>query len=363
MKILQIINSLDTGGAEKLLLETIPIYIEKGVEMDILVLNGKDYPFMTELKELNCCKIYSLGFQSVYNPIHIFKIIPYLKKYDLIHVHLFPAQYWVVLAKLVSFSKSKLIFTEHNTSNRRLESQLFSLIDKHFYRFYTAVICITTEIKELLLNHTRLPLTRLHLIENGVNLINIINAKALKKEDINVSLKHTDKIIIQVSSFRPQKDQATLIRAMKLLPDNIKLFLIGDGLLRNDCEALVMKLYLQKRVLFLGLRIDVPQLLKTSDIVVLSSKYEGLSLSSIEGMASGKPFVASDVPGLSEIVKNAGVLFECGDVKELADIIKELLDNPKYYSDVVLSCQAKAVGYGINRMIDSHILLYKSLLE
>jgi glycosyltransferase involved in cell wall biosynthesis len=51
-------------------------------------------------------------------------------------------------------------------------------------------------------------------------------------------------------------------------------------------------------------------LLKTADIVVLSSHYEGLSLASIEGMASGKPFIASDVPGLHEVVKGADLLFE-----------------------------------------------------
>ena len=48
MKILQVINSLATGGAEKLLLETLPLYRDKGIDMDVLVLNGADHPFMNE---------------------------------------------------------------------------------------------------------------------------------------------------------------------------------------------------------------------------------------------------------------------------------------------------------------------------
>ena len=84
---------------------------------------------------------------------------------------------------------------------------------------------------------------------------------------------------------------------MQLLPLEVKLVLAGEGVLKKKCQDLVETLKLKERVVFLGLRMDIPQLLKTADVVVLSSKYEGLSLSSIEGLAAGKPFVASDVPG------------------------------------------------------------------
>ena len=103
MKIVHIINNFASGGAEKLLLDTIPLYREKGIEVDLLLLNGKPSPFMNALKEKGCCSIYSLGLNSEYNPIQVFKLVPFLKKYDIAHVHLFPSQYWAVLAKLLSF--------------------------------------------------------------------------------------------------------------------------------------------------------------------------------------------------------------------------------------------------------------------
>lgn len=106
---------------------------------------------------------------------------------------------------------------------------------------------------------------------------------------------------------------------------------------------------------------DVPQLLKTADIIVLSSKYEGLSLSSIEGMASGKPFIASDVPGLKEIVSGAGVLFEQGNAIELAEKINKLLEDKEYYTEIVESCQKRAQEYDIIKMVDKHIQLYESI--
>jgi glycosyltransferase involved in cell wall biosynthesis len=361
MKILQIINCLATGGAEKLLLETIPLYRKKGIEMDILVLNGTNYPFMKQLMEIDCCNVYSLGSKSVYNPSAIFKIIPYLRKYDLVHIHLFPAQYFVVLAKLVSFSKVKLVFTEHNTANRRMGNTFFRLFDQFIYSHYQTVICITNEVKQILEKHIGLSNNRLVVIENGVNIEAIKKSKSYTKDKIHSGIDKEDTLIIQVSGFREQKDQPTLIRSLRFLPDTYKVLLVGEGVMQKICEDLVQELQLQNRVFFLGLRMDVPQLLKTSDIVVLSSKYEGLSLSSIEGMASGKPFIASNVPGLEGIVSGAGIVFDQGNAKELAVAIEKLMKNPDYCQAVAKACQERANQYDINVMVDKHIQLYESI--
>ena len=145
------------------------------------------------------------------------------------------------------------------------------------------------------------------------------------------------------------------------LPKTVKLIFVGDGVLRNECERLVKELNLERRVFFLGIRTDVPQLLKSSDIVVLSSKYEGLSLSSIECMASGKPFIASDVPGLNDIVNGAGLLFPVGDEIVLAKHIMDLLNNESYYNEVAERCLERAEKYSINIMVAKHLNLYKAL--
>jgi glycosyltransferase involved in cell wall biosynthesis len=359
LKVLQIINSLSTGGAEKLIVETLPLYRELGVEMDVLLFDGTPFPFYKKLEETKCCTIFSLGLKSVYNPIAIFKLIPYLIKYDIVHVHLFPSQYYVVLAKWLSFSKTKLIFTEHNTSNRRLENPLFKWIDQFIYRGYNKIVCITEEIQKIILVHTQFPSSRTEVILNGIVLQEYYQAVPYEKEVLK--FKETDKIVIQVSGFREQKDQPTLIKSLLHLPQEVKLVLVGVGVLKNSCEDLVSQLRLQDRVFFLGVRTDVPRLLKTADIVVLSSKYEGLSLSSIEGMASGKPFLASNVPGLTEIVSGAGVLFTLGDEKELAQKIMNLLNDDKLYQSVVATCETRANEYDIKKMIAQHITLYKSL--
>jgi len=361
MKILQVINNLATGGAEKLLLESLPFYVEKGIKMDVLVLNGTSYPFLEALKNLNCCNVYSLGLHSVYNPIHIFKIIPYFKKYDIVHVHLFPGQYWVVLAKPLSFSKSKLLFTEHSTSNRRIKNKWLKHLDRFFYHRYDKIICITDQVSDVICNYSGLPKNKFTVIQNGVSLSKFKTAQKISINNLFKDNEPAKKFIIQVSSFQEPKDQLTLIKSLCYLPSYVKLILVGQGVLKDETEAFVKNRNLSDRVIFLGLRMDVPQLLKTADIIVLSSKYEGLSLSCIEGMASGRPFIASDVPGLSEVVKDAGILFEQGNSEELAEKILQLLRDKNYYDRVVESCQIRAAQYDIQTMIDKHIALYESL--
>lgn len=359
MKVLHIINSLATGGAEKLLIDSLPKYQDYGVEVDLLLLNGKEHPFLKSFQDNFRGKIFSLGTKSVYNIFNVFKIIKYLNKYDIVHVHLFPSQYFVVFAKIISLSKTQLIFTEHNTSNRRLQNYIFRKFDKLIYGFYKNIVCISEEIREILIKHTHLDKSRFVLIENGIDLSKINNVKPLQKNTIDNKINSDDKILIQVSGFRKQKDQKTLIRALLHLPEYIKLVLVGDGVLKNECEAYTRDLGLSQRVVFLGQRLDVLELLKTSDIVVLSSNYEGLSLSSIEGMASNKPFLASNVPGLREIVKDAGILFSLGNDKEIAQNVNNLLLDSTYYNMVVDKCLARASSFDIIKMVKKHIQLYK----
>ncbi|MCG2779427.1 MAG: glycosyltransferase [Weeksellaceae bacterium] len=363
MKILHLINSLATGGAEKLIVETIPLYREKGIEADVLLLNGTEHPLYKELQENSCCRIFSLGQTSVYNPMLIGKIIPYLRNYDLIHVHLFPAQYFAIAAKRLSFSKKPFLFTEHSTSNRRFISKKYKLADQIIYNSYSNIICITNNVKEAVLRQTRMRTAKLTVIENGINLEKVNNASPYPRAALDPQLSEKDFLLLQVSSFQEPKDQPTLIRSLYHLPDHVKLLLAGDGILRKECEQLVQELNLQHRVFFLGLRNDIPSLLKSCDIIVLSSKYEGLSLSSIEGMASGKPFVASEVPGLSDVVGGAGVLFPQGDDQKLAEEILQLLNDREHYAAVAERCKIRASQYDIHKMVDQHIALYRKLMS
>jgi glycosyltransferase involved in cell wall biosynthesis len=358
MRVVHVINSLATGGAEKLLLDSIPIYNNKGITTDLLLLNDNHQIFLKQLEEKKCCSVFKLSNKSVYNPLLILKIIPFLRKYDIVHVHLFPALYWVALAKMISFSKTRLIYTEHNTNNRRRRLLLFKILDRIIYGKYDTVIAITNEVKDLLLHHLNNNYSnKMVVVNNGVDLDVITKAKPYSKNDFFDDDKAL--ISIQVARFHPQKNQETLIKAIQLLPENFKLILVGDGDLLEESKKRVEATNLQHRILFLGNRNDVPQLLKTADFVVLSSNFEGLSLSCIEGLASGKPFIASDVPGLKEIVRHHGIVFENGNETKLAQIILDLSTNKVEYEAVANKCIQRSKDFSILKMIENYINLYK----
>lgn len=363
MKILHIINSLATGGAEKLLLETLPKYNALGLKADLLLLNGADTPFLKELQKHDCCEIFIWGTGSPYHPKFILKLIPFFKNYDLVHVHLFPANYFAAFAKLISFSKTPLVFTEHSTSNRRFRNTWFNAVNKQVYKIFSKIICITEEVCLVVKQKTQIAPDKMVFINNGVDLIKFIEAKPLSRQKIDLSLRTDDFLLIQVSSFRKQKDQGTVIRALLALPGNVKLLLAGEGPLRVEHEDLVRDLSLTERVFFLGNRLDIPNLLKACDAVVLSSNYEGFGLVAVEGMASGKPFLASDVPGLREVVAQAGLLFPKGDHKKLAEQIEQLRIDPVFYETVSQWGEKRASFFDIDQMVEKHITLYGNLLN
>jgi glycosyltransferase involved in cell wall biosynthesis len=367
MKVLQIINSLGTGGAEKLLLDTLPLYRDKGIVMDVLLLWDNDSMFTQKLRELNCCTIHVLKksntYKDIYNLTHIVKIAKILRGYDIAHVHLFPAQYFTVLANLFTGNSCKLLFTEHNTSNSRMQSKFFSSIDRFVYKGYKKIVAITQGVNEVLQDYLKSQTSRIVTIENGVDIVKVKKALPVLMKKIVFALSLNDKIIVQVGGFRMQKDQDTTIKALQILPKKFHLLLVGDGERKEALQQLITLNNLNDRVHFLGQRSDVFSILKSANFVVVSSHWEGFGLAAVEGMAANKPVLASNVNGLKEVVEGAGILFERGNENQLATIIKELDADTNYYNSVAEACLLRAKQFDITIMVEKHIQLYTELYE
>ena len=180
--------------------------------------------------------------------------------------------------------------------------------------------------------------------------------------------KHGSFEILMVAAFRPQKDHPTLIRALQFLPKEYRLQFAGGAETEEDrqyllnCKALVLELGLENRVRFLGIQPDIPSLMANCDVVVLSSFYEGFGLSALEGMAAGKVVIASDVPGLRELVSGAGILFPQGDANALAARIQEACENPEKAREIGQKCRERARKYDIAETARKYRELYESVL-
>lgn len=360
MKVLHLINSLSMGGAENLLMNLAIQQYSMGYDVTVLQLvKSKNGTLLEQIKRADIQVISLKNAGSVYNPILIFSIIPYLRRYNIIHVHLFPALYWTGLAKILSFSSVPLVFTEHSTFDRRRGNMFLHLMDSFIYKCaYKEVIACSDKALESFKKYY--PRMKAISISNGIDIEKYKNAEPYTKWTL-CRVKEDSFIITMVARFAYPKRQDVIIKALALLPFNFHVVFVGGE--SFDPKLLIIKeqvktLGLSERVHFLYTRSDIPKILKTSDVVVMSSEYEGLSLSSIEGMACGKPFIATNVNGLREIVQGAGVLFECGDEKGLADILLKLSIDKVYYQTVAEQCMARASKYDIHIMVQKYLSEY-----
>lgn len=364
MKILFVITSLRNGGAEHLVAELLSRLKAQGQDMELIVFDGTTTStFECILKDGIKVHILGKGALNMWNPFHILKLRNIIKQgnYDIVHTHNSPAQ---ILTSLAGVKKlSKLVTTEHNTTNRRRGKWWGNILDKRVYSAYNHIVCVSEQTKDNLEKHIEIEPKRISVIPNGVDTMKFSNSSTESYSKNIPSADVGSKIIFMAGAFRKQKDQQTLIRAMRHLPDNFILWLAGGWILRKECEKLCSDLGITDRVLFLGERDDIPELLKRADIVALSSHYEGMSLSAIECMASGKPFIASKVPGIIEIAENAAILVPEGDDEAWAKAILQISVNQMIAADIVKKCKERAKKFDIKKTLDAHLNLYKNLCK
>jgi glycosyltransferase involved in cell wall biosynthesis len=355
MRILHIITSLRIGGAEHLLVDLLPQLSVHGHAVEVLAFDGTKTGFYERLEQAGIpIHFFGIGYGEMYNPLNYFRLKRFFSQhtYDIVHTHNTPCQ--LLVAMLKRHFSLNLVTTEHNTTNRRRKWSWLRPMDRWMYRQYGAVICVSEKTKTNLIQSLgdKDLEERIHLVYNGVQLANYHSSANHNKE--------SEKQVLMVAGFRTQKDQPTLIRAFKLLPEDYHLILVGDGPCRKACETLAESLNIAHRVTFTGVRTDVPELLAKAEVVVLSSHYEGMPLACIEAMAAGKPVIASAVDGLQEVVEGAGLLFPHQDAQQLETLIERICTDDALRAEVARKCLARASQYDLTRMVEAYLKIYEA---
>ena len=364
MRILHIIDELMMGGAENLLIGLAGEQQARGNDVTVVPLVCPSHTPVRdkmEARDVKVCPIKSSG--SVYNPLFVGRIIKLIKGFDVVHVHLFPALYWAGLARMLSRSKTPFVFTEHSTTNKRRGNKFLHATDRFVYQhsYQMIVACSDKALETFQESYPTVPHVR--VINNGVDTKVNESAQPYTKQEL-LGVPEDCFLMTMVARFMSMKRQDTMVEALAQLPTAIHAVFVGgeekdEGLIR--VKELARDLGVAERVHFLYIRKDVPRILKTSDVIMMASDYEGLSLSSLEGMAAGKPFVASDVNGLREVVGGAGILFENRNPEALAKAILRLYEDKSYYDAVADRCASRAKEYDQGKMVDAYMDLYQSL--
>jgi L-malate glycosyltransferase len=145
----------------------------------------------------------------------------------------------------------------------------------------------------------------------------------------------------------------------------LEFMLVGDGPLRPGLEAMVGKLGLRERVIFMGERHDIPAVLAASEISVLPSISESLSNSIMESMAAGVPVVACRAGGNDELIRDGenGFLVPTADAEALAERIDTLVQQPELRKSLGVTARQDARRFSVERVCGKYERLYASLLE
>jgi len=360
IKILNIIDSLNAGGAESLL-KNFVIESKKynKFQTEICTLYSSKF-FEDEIKKNNIT-VHNLNLKFKYDLLGIFRIIKLIKKekIDIVHVHLFPASLFVAITSFFLSKNVKFIFSEHSTYNRRRSLKIFKLVDKFIYSRYSKIICVSKQVENSLLKWLPQLKESLIMIPNGIPILKSTNKKYPKIYDV-----------LLVGRLEKVKGIDILLKAINILKNkyrkDLKIAIAGDGSLKENLKNLVKELKIDNEVNFLGNRKDVEKLMYCSKILVLPSRYEGFGLVIIEAMSRQLPIIATRVGGIPDIIENNkdGLLVPPENPEELAKAIDRLLENKHLRTELAKNAYKKVKeNYSIETYTKKILNLYKSLIK
>jgi len=361
MKVLQVIDSLRMGGAETLVARLHAGFRERGIECEYYLLSSQNSELEKGLLAQGA-RVHAPLKASVYSPRHIFALSGQLRtcKYDVVHVHLFPAQLWAAIAAKLTNTTASLITTEHSTANRRRNRFCFAM-DRFMYAPYQRIACISDAARTNLVQWLAEASDKLVEVPNGIDVDEFAAAAALDKKTAFSIPDENLPVVISVGRLEDVKNHEILMRAISAIP-NVHLAIVGTGPLEGRLRQLADTLGIAARVQFLGRRLDVSRLLKTADIYVQPSRWEGFGIAALEAMASGLPVVVSNVPGLAEVVADAGLRFPPGDHEQLVTCLKMLLENVELRQRLSRAARERAKQFSVAKTRDCYEGLYREVV-
>jgi len=361
MKIVHLLASPGPGGAESLVRDLAIEHVSSGHEVEVFffssakdVGNSPDYEAVL-LDTMNDAGVTStiLGHRTRTNALvgssKLGKLLR-MRGPDVLHIHL---QYGLLLRLALSGRRMATVYT-HHTDHLKFGVRTFGLLTSRVEH----CIAISSTIEGLLRAHTRAPVT---MIRNAV-------AARSPKRRRDGGLKLT---VLSVGRLYPDKGYRTLIEAASMLgakrPDlakQIQFMIAGEGPQRAELEEAIQAAGLQGQVILLGLRQDVPDLIASAQLYLMTSRWEGLPISLIEAAQGGLPIIATNVGGCSEVVRHGvnGYLVPPENPDAIAEYLIELADKPETRKRMGKNSLLIAEEFSIVRAATEHLRVYEESL-
>lgn len=376
-KVLHIITLSEWGGAQKYV-----YYLATRVPKEkyrITVTCGGDDELIDILRDKNVRVIPQRYLVREINPIKDF--LAFIKLYKLMRrekvqiVHCNSSKAGILGRLAAKLAKIPVvIFTAHglviNEPMHWLKRQIFTFCEKIAGRFSDAIITVSEYDKQTAIKYKITHPKKIIIIHNGLDIKEFFSAIKISAEEKKkeLELEKEDRIVGIVANFYPVKGLKFFIQAARYVSSTlsrVKFVIVGDGKEREMLQALVRQLNLEEKVLFLGYREDVPEILQIFDVFVLSSLKEGFPFTILEAMITGLPIVATRVGGIPEVIQHtkSGLLVPPGDSQELAKNIISLLKDKSRAEKIALGAKKRILSnFVLDSMLKQTEELYQELL-
>lgn len=358
MKVVHLIAHLELGGAEVLVSKLIKYQVAEDIKIELWCLeksSNREFELET-IKKLSEMGIKVVILTERKNKFkRILNLIKNINKYkpDVINAHLTHVTVYAILGKFLSFKyKLKIVETIHST---KLSAKL---IHKFVSNYLTnKTVAITNKIENNLLHEAKVKKNKIVTIENGIEI-----------PSEKITIRNKVKKIIAVGRLAEEKNHIFLLKSYELLKRELKeipvLEIYGDGYLKETLQNYINEKKLQNDIKLMGIDLNILEKLKNSDLYVLCSKYEGLSISLLEALSIGIPVIGTKVPGVIDIIsEKEATLVELGNTIELKEALKNLIKNYEKRKETSNRCIELSKRYSLKEKAIEYNQLYKGILN
>ncbi|HKY52894.1 MAG TPA: glycosyltransferase [Anaerolineales bacterium] len=364
--VLQLIDSLNIGGAEILLRDLTVGLTQRGFRVSV----GYSTPGPLA-RDLN-----DLGLTVTRLP-RLMRIDPFLfrgmirlmrkERPQIVHTHLFKSDFHGRLAARIA-GVPVVVSTLHSI-DRWAQKWPLGMLYGWTSRFADRIIAISDDVKNFHMANTAVDESKFVTIGNGVDVQRFSEQKtigrAVRKE---FNLNTSAPVFGIVGRLTPPKDHRVFLQCAALILQSIPLahfLIVGDGPLRGDLESYARELDIRDSVIFTGVRRDIPAVLAALDVLVISSLWEGIPVTLLEGMASALPVVATQVGSIPEVVtEETALLVPPSDPPAMAQACTRLAHDRDLRRRLGQAGLKRVLAhYSIDAMIDRTTELYAELLR
>lgn len=370
IKVLELIDGGFIGGGQTHII-SLCRNIDRNVFMPVVAANP-DGDFRILVKKENL-EFADITLPKLFRKKHLKSFAELVKNInpDIIHAHGAVAGMYARYLKKEN-KEIRVVYTLHGIhylkSGNIIRKVVSLAIEQYLVKECDAYICVSKDDIKTAINNKIAVETLIHHIPNGINLKRFRNLPVEKNLKAKLGIKESDFVIGNVSRFDEQKNQMLLINSfpeiLRRIPE-AKLLLAGDGILFDSCMKRAERLKINDRIIFAGSVPDPENYYPLMDLFVFPSKWEGLSITLIEAMASGKCIAASNIPANRELItdKENGLLFDLNKPGTLPEVITNLYNNPDLRNEFSGKARISSEDYDEKSMADKISAIYLNLTE